>query len=196
MLERAWQGSGSEYKITWGDQPWTLRLDGDRPGLHAVDRPADHVLCLSGVAAAGRFDPSALSGLSLLGVERVAQRVEASFAPANWSGLQVRASWRLCPTLERVDLEVEAQASSVGELRAVEVFVATHVVNPEAPRREPDHIWVHPRDARSARLSYDGRVPANQLARLTTEPIPAMSEPHLLADCNLWTGGRDRRPLP
>ena len=41
-------------------------------------------------------------------------------------------------------------ASSVGELKAVEVLVSTHIVDPGAQEHEAEHIWVHPRDARSA----------------------------------------------
>ena len=72
MSQRTWQGSGSRYTLSWGNQTWTLELEADRPGMRTVDRPDDCVLALDGVAAVGRFDADALAGKSLVKVERVA----------------------------------------------------------------------------------------------------------------------------
>ena len=124
MAQRVWQGSGSEYSLVWGGKPWTLTLDADRPGLYSAEDPANLVLTLHGLASVGRFDPVALSGPSLVG-SSVGSRVEARFAPLGWSGLQVRASWGLASRHDGIDLEVEALASSVGELNAVEVVVSS-----------------------------------------------------------------------
>src|SRR5271166_5838670 len=81
VSQRRWQGSGSKYTLSWGNQPWTLELEADRPGMRSVDRPADCVLALDGVAAVSRFDPAALTGKSLVRVERLAHRVEATYTP-------------------------------------------------------------------------------------------------------------------
>lgn len=177
MAQRTWQACGPEYSLSRGGRLWILRLDDECPGLRAADQPADHILSLAGLCAVGRRDGEALSGRSLVNVERIGPRVVARFAPENWSELQVVASWSPCPDLDGIDLEVEALASSVGELKALEVVVASRIADPGARREEPKPIWVHPRDARSAGLSYDGRVPPGELARLTTEPAPAAMEP-------------------
>jgi hypothetical protein len=152
-------------------------LSGECPGLLAVDQPDNHVLALRGLAAPGRSDPAALSGQWLVGVDHVGERVEARFAPAEWGGIQVRARWCLEPTGNGIDLEVEALASSVGELKRVEVFVTTRLRDPGIPSSELRRLRVHPRDSRSASLSYDGREAVSDLARLTTEPLPASMEP-------------------
>jgi hypothetical protein len=168
-----------EYNLTRGGRRWTLQLDSDGPGLCAADQPRDQILTLGGIAAIGRFDPNALSHESLVGADRSGDRVEARFAPSGWGGLQVRASWSLPERLDGIDLEVEALALSVGELKGVEVFVSSHLADAATPLQEPQHLWVTPRDARSAVLSYDGREPAATLARLTTEPVPDSMDPSL-----------------
>ncbi|MGA2700513.1 MAG: hypothetical protein ABSH35_05385 [Isosphaeraceae bacterium] len=171
MSQRTWQGSGSKYTLSWGNQPWTLELEADRPGMRIVDRPEDCVLALDGIAAVGRFDPDALSGKSLVRVERRAQRVEATYAASRWGGLEVRASWSPTSRHNGIDLEVQVSASSVGELRGLETFVFSRIAAPGASTGEPDSIWVQPRDSRSAGFSYDGRMPAADLRRLTTLPL-------------------------
>ncbi len=172
MSQRTWQGAGSTYTISWGNRPWTLELEADRPGLRLNDRPEDCVLALDGVATVGRFDPDALSGKSLIRVERLAQRVEATYAAPLWGGLEVRASWSPTSRHDGIDLEVQISASSVGELRGLETFVVSRIAAPGESTGEPDSIWVQPRDSRSAGFSYDGRTPAADLRRLTTLPLP------------------------
>jgi len=171
VSQRTWQGSGSKYTLSWGNQPWTLELDADRPGMRTVDRPEDCVLVLDGLAAAGRFDPDAFGGKSLVRVERLAHRVEATYAASRWGGLEVRASWSPTARHDGIDLEVQVLASSVGELRGLETFVFSRITAPGASTGEPDPIWVRPRDSRSAGFSYDGRMPAADLRRLTTLPL-------------------------
>ncbi len=179
MSQRAWQGSGSTYTLAWGGRPWTLDLEADRPGMRIDDRPQDCVLALDGVAAVGRFDPDALGGKSLLRVERLAERVEATYAPSRWGGLEVRASWSPTCRHDGIDLEVQISASSVGELRGLETLVVSRIAAPGDYTGEPESIWVHPRDARSAGFSYDGRMPATDLRRLTTLPLHDSSAPGL-----------------
>jgi hypothetical protein len=177
VSQRTWQDSGSEYMLSWGGQPWTLELDGDRPGMRTADRPADCALALDGVAAVGRIDHDAFSGKSLVGVERVAHRVEATFAPPRWGGLEVRASWSPSFRHDGIDLEIQILASSVGELSGLEVLVGSRITGLGAPAPEPQPFWVLPRDSRSAGFSYDGREPDADLGRLTTLPLPGAIEP-------------------
>ena len=178
VTQRSWQGSSSQDVVVCGSRRWILRLDDARPGLHAAEGPADHILTLGGLAAVGRFDPDAVTGRSLVGSGTVAgSRVIARFTPSGWAGLQIRATWSLVPRLDGIDLEVEAQASSVDELKAVEVLVSTRLEGSGPSTREPQSLYVWPRDARSAASSYDGREPASELGRLTTSPIPLTMEP-------------------
>ena len=142
MEERSWHGSGAPTRSgaavvggCFSSTPAVLDCG-------VADRPADHVLALEGVAAAGRFDSEALSQRSLSGVERVGQRVEARFAPADWGGLQVVASWSPAPVADGIDLEIEVVASSVGELKSVEVIVSTQIEGPETSKTEPSRLWV------------------------------------------------------
>lgn len=188
MSQRTWQGSGSRYTLSWGNQPWTLELEADRPGMRTVDRPADCVLALGGVAAVGRFDPAALTGKSLVRVERLAHRVEATYTASRWGGLEVRASWSPTSRHDGIDLEVQVSASSVGELRGLETFVFSQITDPGASTGEPHWIWVRPRDSRSAGFSYDGRVPAADLRRLTTLPLLDSIAPGLSQVATLGPG--------
>jgi len=179
VSQRTWQGSGSRYTLSWGNQTWTLELEADRPGMRIDDRPEDCVLALDGVAAVGRCDPDALGGKSLVRVERLAQRVEATYAAPRWGGLEVRASWSPTCRHDGIDLEVQISASSVGELAGLETFVVSRIAAPGNSTGEPVPIWVQPRDSRSAGFSYDGREPAADLRRLTTLPVHGSITPGL-----------------
>lgn len=172
MSQRTWRKTSEGFTILWGGHVWTLRVDADRPGLRLANLPRGSILALEGVAVPGRSDPGALSGETLSKVEMVRSRIEATYTPANWSGLSVRASWS--PTLkgQGIDLEIQVSASSVGELRAVEVFVSSRMTEPGDPISKSAGLWVKARDPRSAALCFDGREPANDLGRLTVLPIP------------------------
>jgi hypothetical protein len=80
-----------------------------------------------------------------------------------------------------VDLEIELSTRSVGELRHVEVRVAS-LWPSDQHGAVPAARWVEPRDARCAALSYDGREP--DLSGLTTLPPRASTflTPRLVAD--------------
>jgi len=171
-----WQANQSGFMLSRGGRDWTLQLDGERPGLHAADNSDDLVLCLDGIAAAGRIDPGAFSSQWLVGVEHDSHQIEATFAPGGWNGLDIRARWSLAARHDGLDLEVQVSARSVGELKAVELFVTTRLSGPGAEMSRPQPSWVQPRDPRSAALSYDGREPAGVLARLTTLPVPLSLE--------------------
>jgi hypothetical protein len=161
-MTRPWEGDGPEYAVEWGGLEWRLRLDDPRPGLRSGD--LGPLLGLEGLAAAGRWEPGALSSSSLVGFERRHGRVEATYAPPGWGELTVRAAWG--PTGDdALDLEVEVSTRSVGELKAVEVKLLSQL----GPLPEGGSLRsVEPRDPRSAALSYDGRE--SDLASLTTGP--------------------------
>jgi hypothetical protein len=190
VAQRNWRGSGSRYTILWGKQPWTLELAADHPGMQTVNRPDDCVLALGGIAAVGSCDSSALNGNSLIKVERIADRVEATYLPSRWAGLQVRARWGPISRYDGIDLEIQVSASTVGELRGLETTVFSRVNAPGATPTSQPSIWVRPRDSRSACFSYDGRVREADLRRLTTLPLVEFIEPdtsHIAAlgpDCN------------
>jgi hypothetical protein len=170
---RIWQGSGSTFSLPWGGQPWVLELDHERPGLHRRDVAGGSFLSLAGLAAPGRSDLNALSGNSLVGVEVVRDRVEATYAPPDWAGLRVRASWSPVSSADGIDLEIQVSASSVGQLKALEVFVSTEPAEAGNGQTRSLPVWVDPRDRKSASLSYDGREPLEMLRQLTTLPLPA-----------------------
>jgi hypothetical protein len=171
-VERAWSGSGAEFRLEWGGRDWTLRADERGPGLRAEG--LGPLLALGGIAAAGRLDPEAFGAGALTRVEVRLGRLEATYAPEGWPELTVRAAW--APLGDAgVGLEVELSTRSVGELRAVEVLVSSQlggVALAGSPRT------VEPRDVRAAGLSYDGREP--EVASLTTEPPGPVGFPWLV----------------
>lgn len=164
-MARSWLGSGPEFELTWGGRPWVLKVDDTRPGLWVRDDLAGPVLALEGLATPGRWERDVLSVAALASVERHFDRVEATYTPAGWGDLTVRAAWS--PHGEDgVDLEVQVSARSVDELRTLEVKLASVLPEPASSSRK--RLWVEPRDARAAALSYDGREP--DLGALTTLP--------------------------
>ena len=169
-MTRRWTGTGPAFEIEWGGRTWTLRVDGDRPGLTSADGKLGPRLALAGVAELGRSDADALSGATLVGSECRLGRVEATYAPSGWAELTVRAAWSPHGD-DGIDLEVQVATTSVGQLRRVEVLVQSGPPDP-APIG-----FIEPRDARSAGLSYDGREP--DVSGLTT--LPPRRFPPLLA---------------
>jgi hypothetical protein len=169
-MARSWSGDGPEFDIAWGGRSWTLKVDGPRPGLRTSGPDAGPVLSLEGVAAPGRWDADAFSGATLVGFERRFERIEATYGPPGWGDLSIRAAWSPSGSGdEGIDLEIQLSAQSVGELKALEVKLAS--VLPELSKSSGRRKrWVEPRDARSARFSYDGREP--DIHGLTTLPIP------------------------
>jgi hypothetical protein len=175
VSESQWEGSGGSFTLSWGGRPWTLNVDEPEPGLRSkVDARFGFasLLCLHGLAAAGRFEAQVFTPATLVNVERYRSRVQATFAPAGWGGLIVRAAWSPSCGGTGVDLEVQASATSVGLLRHVEVMVQSQwwCWGASDPRAVLGR-WVRPRDPRSAALSYDGREGADDLHSLTTLPI-------------------------
>ncbi len=135
-------------------------------------------MALEHVAAVGRCDVEAFAGRSLVSWARQGSRLEATFAPPAWPGLNVRAAWQ--PTGEvGFDLEVQVWMTSPGMLRRVEIAVGS-VWSPSADGATISRVHrVEPRDVHAAALSYDGRESRDLLQSLITMPVPAES-PHPL----------------
>jgi hypothetical protein len=173
VSERSWEESGGTYTQSWGGRPWALNFDEPEPGLRSkVDVGCASVLCLHGIATAGRFESRVFNPDTLIKMERYRSRIQATFAPSGWGGLTVRAAWSPSCGEAGIDLEVQASATSVGLLSDVEVIVQSKWER--AGAREPSTVmsrWITPRDARAAALSYDGREAGADLHRLTTLPI-------------------------
>jgi hypothetical protein len=166
-----WTGSGREFHLEWAGRQWTLKLDGHSPGVRVQDgRSAFALLALFGVAQTGRFDSEAFKAATLVGVERWRDRVQATFAPPRWGGLLVRAAWGPSARSEAIDLEIQASASSVGELRNLEVAILSQLVGPVGTQPLVPSTRVEARDGRSAALSCDGRESVVAFREITMPP--------------------------
>jgi hypothetical protein len=130
------------------------------------------LLSLGGLARQGRFESGAFGASALVGFERRRARVTATYAPDGWGGLLVRARWTALPRREAIDLEIQVSASSVGELSALELEIASQFADAASRFSCAFASRVEARDARSAALSYDGRESAGALQVLTTLPLP------------------------
>lgn len=176
MNDVAWLGDGPVLTSNLASQTWRLALDDPHPGLAWSDtKNQARILTLDHIDAAGRRDPSAFAGPSLVSWARHGTRLEATFVPPGWPGLNVRAAWS--PTADRAgfDLEVQVWMTSKAVLRRLEIAVSSLWWR---ETENPTDRWayqVEPRDARAAALSYDGREPAESLQSLTTRPVPATS---------------------
>ncbi|MDR3620850.1 MAG: hypothetical protein P4L85_15975 [Paludisphaera borealis] len=167
MKATTWRRSGDDYVIEWGGRAWTLDSTGGRIGLRASDGSTDRFLELSGLAATGRRADDVFPSDALVGIELFHSRVLATYSPHGWNGLTVRAAWGPSLDDDGLDLEIQASASTVGELRKLEILVGSTWAS-----ARPSATTVEPRDRGSALLSYDGREPADLLQRLTTTPVP------------------------
>jgi hypothetical protein len=167
-----WQRTGTDYSIRWAGHAWQLGIPGGRPGLVRPGRFEAVLLALDGLAASGRFEEGAFRDENLASVDLFRERVEATYAPAGWDDLRVRASWSPARDGEAINLEVEVAALSVDRLRSVEVFVTSAASSGEGAVAGTTAQVVTPRDRRSACLSYDGRESGDVLRRLRTDPLP------------------------
>jgi hypothetical protein len=123
-MSNRWTGSGSRFRLQWGGRNFELVTDSERPGLTELSGRPGVLLGLDGLAAQGRDGAGALGKASLVSVENRLGRVEAVYAPEGWGALRVRAAW-IPRSDDVVDLEVQLVASSVGDLKAVQVLVAS-----------------------------------------------------------------------
>lgn len=157
MTSRRWEGTGPEYRIHWGGRDWALRLNAPHPGLYAEG--CGPLLGLDGVTAPGRVDRNALSGATLVEWGCRFDHVEATYKPADWGEMTVRAAWSPAPLDDAIDLLVELSARSVGDLESVEVWTVSHLgppsaesalspplsIRPDAPRDAQDLTpWISP----------------------------------------------------
>jgi len=142
-----WDQDGPRYGLDWGGRRWWLAVDGPRPGLVADDPQAGPILALDGLTAPGRSDFDAFGGASLVEHRLHFDRVEATYIPAGWGSLKVRAAWSARSEGD-VDLEVQVQAYTVDELKAIEVHVSSR---PGPSETSPTYIeLIHPDDVSHA----------------------------------------------
>jgi len=156
-------------------------VDAGEPGPAGSDGHSfAKILALQDVASRGRSAEQAFDGATLLGFARRRGCVQATFSPPGWGGLTVRATWAPTPSRAGVDLEVQLSATSVGQLKRVEVGIVSRWAAEGAEPSPGVASWVEPRDIPSAALSYDGRESAATLAALTTLPVPLPASGTLL----------------
>jgi hypothetical protein len=180
---------GPEWLLGRESRRWRLELDEINPGLSRPEDPAHaKVLAMHSIATVGRCDDRAFHGASLVGIARHRGRVEVTFVPPGWDGLQIRAAWSPAPVGDGVDLEVQIHAATARVIERVEVGIRSEWGNGVA---EPRASLVEPRDVDSAALSYDGRESPDTLQGLTTLPVPP-SSPHALAPRFFAPPGSDR----
>jgi hypothetical protein len=126
VWDRAWEGSAPEFTLSWGIHAWTLKVDEPNPGLRRhFDQSCAKLLFLERLSAAGREAVSLFSGATLAQVQKWRNLVEATFVPADWAGLRVRACWSPALAGAAVDLQIQVTAQSVGELTGFEVGVGS-----------------------------------------------------------------------
>lgn len=181
MNDVVWRGDGPVLTSELAGRTWRLALDAPHPGLSWADAGYQaRILTLDHIATTGRRDPSVFAGVSLASWTRHGTRLEVTFAPPAWPGLNVRAAWS--PTADKTgfDLEVQVWITSTAVLRRLEIAVSSLWWRETDSPPDPGSYLVEPRDARAAALSYDGRKPAEWLQSLTTLPVPSTS-PHVLA---------------
>ena len=172
MAQRAWEEANGSLTISWNGEPWRLGFEADRLGLCRLTESGagEALLSLQGLGMVGRCDLTALGPDSLVQLEVVRNHARATFTPQGWGGLQVRASWTPTEDSEGIELEIQATASSLNELKRLEVYVGSTLT----ATGRPDMVIteVESRDARAAGLTYDGREPMELLQGLVTHPIP------------------------
>ena len=166
MSDPVWTGSGPRFTLIWNGQPWALAVDKPGPGLclQATDNPLK-LLALDRLSAVGRFDSEAFQSATLVEYETYRNSVRATFAPPSWAGLRIRASWSVSPR-QTVDLEVQATATSVGELDGLEVDILSRFRQTGEQAVGLPISYVDARDVAAALSSYDGREPEPMLRQL------------------------------
>lgn len=129
MVDSRWQGDGPDFTIEVAGHRWTLRVQAADPGLVCQEGGlVGHFLALQGLSTAdhrGEFDWPFGEAFSLLGFERLRHRVQATYAPHDWPGLTIRASWEPTPDNQGFDLEIQVSSSSFEVLRSLEMTVGS-----------------------------------------------------------------------
>ena len=150
---KGWRRVGDGPGVDWAGGAWTFAATGGRAGL-VREGAAGPFLCLTGLAAVGRRDDAAFTA--------------DSFEPPAWHGLTVRAGWTSCRDGRGMELEIQASADSVGELRRLEIMAETRPRSLTAKDGAEPQWKVEPRDRWAAGSTYDGREPDALLKRLVT----------------------------
>ncbi len=174
MVEFSWRGTGPEFSLDFRSVSLSLNVEHANPGLELANcHGKARLLALEGLTQAGRCDRLAFGPQSLVGWNQTRGRLAATYAPAGWGGLTIRATWSPMSGRHGVDLEIQASADSAAELRHVEVGVSSEWARQDRGFSPTLASRVESRDAQSAAHSYDGREPAAVLCRLTTLPVAA-----------------------
>ena len=180
LPEPTWEKAGTEYLLTRAGRPWALRLE-PVPGIISADAERSYsILTLAGISTRGQSRPDAFLANSLIETSHLGRVVQATYAPPNPGGLRIRARWSISAIEDAIDLEIEAAASSVGEIFELEVGVRSQVLPVSGQSPVEWNGWITPRDARTAGFSYDGRELASVLQSATTLPIPVQGKPVFL----------------
>ena len=126
MSDFRWKGHGPEFTTVGGGRTWTLHVGAGEPGPTGSDGHSfAKLLALQGVASRGRHPEQVFDGATLVRFARLRGCVQATFSPPGWGGLTVRATWAPTPSPVGVDLEVQLSATSVGQLKRVEVGIVS-----------------------------------------------------------------------
>jgi hypothetical protein len=172
VVDPNWRGTGPEFSLVFRSVSLSLNVEKANPGLElAKCHGKARLLALDGLAQAGRYDPLAFSAPALVGWDLIRGRLAATYAPAGWGGLTVRAAWSPMSGRDGIDLEIQASTSSAARVKHVEVGVLSQWVKGECSFSPALASRVDARDAQSAAQSYDGREPAAVLCSLTTLPL-------------------------
>ena len=125
-MPKRWVADAARYELDWGGRRWSLPVDAPGAGLMAAPGGLGPLLAVDGISARDRREPTTLGGAALVGHEILFSRVESFYAPEGWGTLRVRVAW---DSREEnvVDLEVQVQAFTVGDLEAVEVHVTSRL---------------------------------------------------------------------
>ncbi|HZW32111.1 MAG TPA: hypothetical protein VFF52_15470 [Isosphaeraceae bacterium] len=176
MSDFRWKGNGPEFLTVGRGRAWRLHVGASEPGPTSSDeRSYAKLLALQSIAAIGRPAERAFGGATLREFARRQGCVQATYSPPGWGGLTVRATWGPTRSQGGLDLEVQLSATSVGQLKRVEVGIISGWTAEPAESAARVARWVEPRDIPSAASSYDGRESADTLAALTTLPVPLPS---------------------
>jgi hypothetical protein len=172
VTDLQWQGDGPVFTIEEDGRPWRLDLDSPHPCVAWSDPHAGaRLLELDHVAAVGRRDESAFTGASLVSFERHRGRIQATYAPLHWPGLNVRTAWSPTSDRDGFDLEVQVWSTTTGVYRRLEVAITSRWSRHSTAVPRAGFYSVDPRDVQAAALSYDGREPVEVLRWLLTNPV-------------------------
>jgi hypothetical protein len=180
VTDLVWQGDGPVFTIEAEGRTWRLDLESPHPCLAWSDtHTAARLLEVDHVAAAGRRDESAFDGASLVSFERHRGRIQAIYAPREWTGLNVRTAWSETPERDGFDLEVQVWSTSTGVFRRLEVAISNSWSHRATANRPARFYSIETRDAQAAALTYDGREPVEVLRVLGATSVQDPS-PHRL----------------